>query len=95
MLERLLDALAALPLAPTYLVLMVLSAVENIFPPVPADTAVALGAFLALAGHELARNWDTVKALVADTNRALGIAALVLSVAAAAWLWRRSRRHPA
>jgi membrane protein DedA with SNARE-associated domain len=50
-LERLLDALAALPLVPTYLVLMVLSALENVFPPVPADTAVALGAFLARRGE--------------------------------------------
>jgi membrane protein DedA with SNARE-associated domain len=32
-------------------VLMVLSAVENVFPPVPADTAVALGAFLARRGQ--------------------------------------------
>lgn len=51
MLDGILDALAALPRAPTYLVLMVLSAVENVFPPVPADTAVALGAFLARRGH--------------------------------------------
>jgi membrane protein DedA with SNARE-associated domain len=50
-LDRLLDALVALPLIPTYLVLMVLSALENIFPPVPADTAVALGAFLARRGE--------------------------------------------
>jgi membrane protein DedA with SNARE-associated domain len=201
-LERLLDALASLPLVPTYLVLMALSGLENVFPPVPADTAVALGAFLArrgevsvvplaalcwlanvgsaagtyvlarrhgrgffrdgwgrkmmppevlsaleeayerwgvagiflsrflpglraavtpfagvaglpparalvpaaaasaiwyaflgFAGYELAQNWDAVKALVADTNRALGIAALVLGGAAAAWLWRRSRRR--
>ena len=51
MLERLLDALASLPLVPTYLVLMALSAVENVLPPVPADTAVALGAFLARRGE--------------------------------------------
>lgn len=51
MLERLLDALAALPLVPTYLALMALSALENVFPPVPADTAVALGAFLARRGE--------------------------------------------
>jgi membrane protein DedA with SNARE-associated domain len=201
-LDRLLDALAALPLVPTYLVLMVLSAVENIFPPVPADTAVALGAFLArrgeisvvplaalcwfantasaagmyafarthgpgffregwgrrimppgvlasleeaygrwgtagiflsrflpgvraavtpfagvaglgpmralvpaavasaiwyailaFVGYAVAENWDGVKALVADTNRVLGIAAVVLTTVAAVWLWRRSRRH--
>ena len=51
MLDRLLDALASLPLVPTYLVLMALSALENVFPPVPADTAVALGAFLARRGE--------------------------------------------
>jgi membrane protein DedA with SNARE-associated domain len=202
-LERLLGALASLPLVPTYLVLMALSALENVFPPVPADTAVALGAFLArrgeisvvplvilcwsanlasaagtyalgrrhgrgffrdgwgrkvmppgalaaleeaygrwgtagifvsrflpglraavppfagvaglsparalvpaaaasaiwyaflgFAGYALAGSWDAVKALVTDTNRALGLAALVLAGVAAAWLWRRSRRPP-
>lgn len=202
MLERLLDALASLPLVPTYLVLMALSALENVFPPVPADTAVALGAFLArrgevsvvplaalcwlanvgsaagtyvlarrhgrgffrdgwgrkimppevlaaleeayerwgvagiflsrflpglraavtpfaaiaglpparalvpaaaasaiwyaflaFAGYELAGNWDAVKSLVGDTNRVLGVAALVLAGAAGYWLWRRSRRR--
>jgi membrane protein DedA with SNARE-associated domain len=202
-LERLLDALASLPLVPTYLVLMALSALENVFPPVPADTAVALGAFLArrgeisvvplaalcwlsnvasaagtyafarrhgrgffrdgwgrklmppevlaaleeayarwgiagifvsrflpgvraavtpfagvaglpparalvpaalasaiwyaflaAVGSELAHNWEAVKALVADTNRVLALAALVLGLAAAVWLVRRSRRRP-
>jgi len=202
-LERLLDALASLPLVPTYLVLMALSALENVFPPVPADTAVALGAFLArrgevsvvplaalcwlanlasaagtyvvgrrhgrgffrdgwgrklmppeilaaleeaygrwgtsgiflsrflpglraavppfagvaglpaaralvpaaiasaiwyaflaFAGYQVAENWETVKTLVADTNRVLGIAALVLAAIAFVWLWRRSRRRP-
>lgn len=51
MLERFLDWLTALPTAPTYLVLALLSAVENVFPPVPADVAVALGAFLAQRGE--------------------------------------------
>jgi membrane protein DedA with SNARE-associated domain len=199
-LERLLDALAALPLVPTYLLLMALSALENVFPPVPADTAVALGAFLARrgevsvvplavlcwlanlasaagtylfarrhgktffqrgwgrklmgprtlaaleeayarwgvagifasrflpglraavtpfagiaglgaaralvpaavasaiwyaflasAGYTLAANWEAVKELVADTNRALAFVALAATLAAALWLWRRSR----
>jgi membrane protein DedA with SNARE-associated domain len=201
-LDRVLEALVALPLVPTYLVLMVLSAVENIFPPVPADTAVALGAFLArrgeisvvplaalcwfantvsaagmyafarthgpgffregwgrrimppgvlasleeaygrwgtagiflsrflpgvraavtpfagvaglgpmralvpaavasaiwyailaFVGYAVAENWDAVKALVADTNRLLGIAAVVLTTIAVVWLWRRSRNR--
>ena len=203
MLERLLDALASLPLVPTYLVLMALSALENVFPPVPADTAVALGAFLArrgevsvvplvalcwfanlasaagmyvvgrrhgrgffrdgwgrklmppevlaaleeaygrwgtagiflsrflpglraavppfagivglpvartlvpaaiasaiwyaflaFAGYEVAENWDAAKAIVADTNRVLAIAALVVAVIALVWLRRRARRRP-
>lgn len=51
MLDGALDALASLPLVPTYLVLMALSALENVFPLVPADTAVALGAFLARRGE--------------------------------------------
>jgi len=200
-LERLLDALASLPLVPTYLVLMALSALENVFPPVPADTAVALGAFLArrgeisvvplailcwlanlasacgtylvgrrhgraffrdgwgrkvmppevlagleeayarwgtaaifvsrflpglraavppfagvagfpalralvpaalasaiwyaflaAAGYQLAANWGAVKELVANANRALGLAALVVGTAAVVWLWRRTRK---
>jgi membrane protein DedA with SNARE-associated domain len=200
-LDRLLDALASLPVVPTYLVLVVLSALENVFPPVPADTAVALGAFLArrgqisvvplavlcwignlasaagtyalgrghgqaffregwgrriltprmletleevyrrwgvlgifvsrflpglraavtpfagvaglgaaralvpaaaasaiwyaflaAAGYAVARNWDAVKRLIADTNRVLALAALVASLAFAFWVWRRLRR---
>jgi len=50
-LERLLDTLASLPAVPTYLTLMALAALENVFPPVPADTALALGAFLARRGE--------------------------------------------
>jgi membrane protein DedA with SNARE-associated domain len=200
-LDRLLDALASLPLVPTYLVLMLLSALENVFPPVPADTAVALGAFLArrgeisvvplvvlcwlsnlasaaltylfarshgrtffregwgrriltprtlflleeayrrwgvlgifasrflpglraavtpfagiaglgaaralvpaaiasaiwyaflaAAGYALAQNWVAVKQLVADTNRVLAVVAIVLSLFAGLWIWRRARR---
>lgn len=51
MADAILDSLAALPVLPTYLVLMALSALENVFPPVPADVAVALGAFLARKGR--------------------------------------------
>ena len=52
MLDRFLDWLVALPTVPAVLVLMALSSLENVFPPVPADVAVVLGAFLARrAGH--------------------------------------------
>lgn len=48
--SHLLDTLQTLPPSPLYVVIGLLAAVENIFPPVPADTAVALGAFLAGRG---------------------------------------------
>lgn len=51
MLERFLDWLAHLPTLATYAVLALLSSLENVFPPVPADVAVALGAFLAQRGE--------------------------------------------
>jgi membrane protein DedA with SNARE-associated domain len=46
-LDSFLSWLASLPALPAALVLMALSALENVFPPVPADVAVVLGAFLA------------------------------------------------
>lgn len=55
MIDRFLDWLVALPTVPAFLVLMGLSALENVFPPVPADVAVVLGAFLARrAGRSVA-----------------------------------------
>jgi membrane protein DedA with SNARE-associated domain len=42
--------LESLPPGPLYGLIAALAAVENVFPPVPADTAVALGAFLAGRG---------------------------------------------
>jgi membrane protein DedA with SNARE-associated domain len=50
MMDATLDWLASLPTPATYGVLMVMSALENVFPPVPADVAVALGAFLSARG---------------------------------------------
>ena len=47
---ELLAFLEGLPPGPVYVLITALAAVENIFPPVPADTAVALGAFLAGRG---------------------------------------------
>ncbi len=47
MTENLLGWLVEIPAWASAAVLMLLSAVENIFPPIPADVAVALGAFLA------------------------------------------------
>jgi membrane protein DedA with SNARE-associated domain len=50
MVDALLDWLAGLPALAVYPVLMLLSALENVFPPVPADVAVALGAWLSRRG---------------------------------------------
>ena len=46
-----LDWLESLPIAALYVALGVIAAIENIFPPVPADTVVAFGSFLAARGH--------------------------------------------
>jgi membrane protein DedA with SNARE-associated domain len=46
-----LDWLSGLPPAALYGALAVVAAMENIFPPLPADTVVAFGAFLAARGH--------------------------------------------
>ena len=45
------DWLTALPPAVLYVVLAVVAGIENVFPPIPADTVVAFGAFLAARGH--------------------------------------------
>lgn len=47
----LLDWLGALPAAWLYLVIAVAAFAENVFPPLPADTAIALGAFVAARGE--------------------------------------------
>lgn len=72
MLDALLDWLARLPPAATYPVLMALSALENVFPPVPADVAVALGAFLAQRG-ELSALAIAVSCWAANTVSAAGM----------------------
>jgi membrane protein DedA with SNARE-associated domain len=46
----LLDWLGALPAPLLYLAIAVAAFAENIFPPLPADTAIALGAFVAARG---------------------------------------------
>ena len=51
MLERLLDWFAQLPPLALYAALAVTAAAENIFPPLPADTVVAFGSFIAARGE--------------------------------------------
>jgi membrane protein DedA with SNARE-associated domain len=49
--QSLLDWLVSLPLTALYLALCAVAAAENFFPPLPADTVVALGSFLAAKGE--------------------------------------------
>jgi membrane protein DedA with SNARE-associated domain len=46
-----LDWLSALPVAALYAMMFLAAAVENVFPPIPADTIVAFGSFLAARGQ--------------------------------------------
>ena len=48
--QRLLDWLAALPALALYASLAGAAAIENVFPPFPADTVVAFGSFIAARG---------------------------------------------
>ena len=43
--------LETLPVGALYASLALIAAIENVFPPVPADTVVAFGSFLAARGH--------------------------------------------
>lgn len=40
-----------MPIGTLYAALGIVAAIENVFPPIPADTVVALGSFLAARGH--------------------------------------------
>lgn len=51
LIEDIINALLGLPPTAVYTVIGVLAGVENVFPPVPADTAVAIGAFLSAGGR--------------------------------------------
>src|SRR5690606_5417928 len=50
LIESLVERLAELPPVAVYAVLALLAAAENVLPPLPADTAVAVGAFLSHRG---------------------------------------------
>ena len=49
--QPLLDWLSSLPPVALYAALALTAAAENVFPPLPADTVVAFGSFLAARGH--------------------------------------------
>jgi membrane protein DedA with SNARE-associated domain len=67
-----LDWVGALPLGLLYLLLGSIAAAENVFPPVPADSVVALGSFLAARGHGSA--WVAFAAVwVGNVAGAMGV----------------------
>jgi len=49
--DSLLAWLSSVPIGTLYVALAAIAAIENVFPPVPADTVVALGSFLAGRGQ--------------------------------------------
>ena len=49
--DSLLAWLSSVPIGTLYVALAAVAAIENVFPPVPADTVVALGSFLAARGQ--------------------------------------------
>ena len=81
MLDSFLDWLTGLPTPAIYVTLVTLSAVENVFPPVPADVAVALGAFLAQRGEVSAPF--------------LGALCWLANCLSASWTYFLGRRHGA
>lgn len=48
--EAIINSLSQLPLPTLYLSIVAISAIENVFPPFPADAVVAFGSFLAARG---------------------------------------------
>jgi membrane protein DedA with SNARE-associated domain len=77
--EAFLAWVSGLPGIAVYAVLVVLSAVENVFPPVPADVAVVLGAFMGRQG--------TVSAPL------LGFLCWIGNTASSAGMYFYARRH--
>ena len=77
--DRFLDWVALLPTPAVYVVLTLLSAVENVFPPVPADVAVVLGAFLSQRG--------------VTSAPVLGLVCWLANTTSAAGMYYLGRRH--
>lgn len=91
MLEDWITWVAGLPPVAIYGVIALMAAIENIFPPFPADTAIALGAFLAHRG--VTDPWMVfVVTFVANMTGAMAMYALAARHAAALFGSRHLRR---
>lgn len=73
LIEAFLARIADLPPAGIYAVIGILAALENIFPPVPADTAVALGAFLAARDDDISIVVVYLITVVSNIASAIGV----------------------
>jgi membrane protein DedA with SNARE-associated domain len=82
-----LDWLTGLPPLALYLTLAVVAAIENVFPPVPADTVVALGAFLAARGE--ASPWLTFAATFVGNMSGVALTYWLGRRYGSAWIARR------
>jgi membrane protein DedA with SNARE-associated domain len=83
----LMDWLSHVPMSVLYLLMAAFAAVENVFPPVPADTVVALGSWLAARGQGSAF-WAIVATWVGNVAGA-GAMYFVGRRHGTAWMHRR------
>ena len=100
LLHQLFGWLTSLPPLALYAALAASAAAENVFPPLPADTIIAFGAFLAahgeasLAGAFLATWLGNVGGAVLMYYLGRRFGAVVIAALVVAWLLlRRGRRH--
>lgn len=92
MVESLLAWLGGLPPVAIYGVIALLAAIENVFPPFPADTGIALGAFLSHRG--LTDPWLVFAVtLTANIGGAMGMYFLAARHAPALFRSRVARRY--
>jgi membrane protein DedA with SNARE-associated domain len=82
-----LEWLTSLPPLALYLTLALVAAIENVFPPVPADTVVALGAFLAARGE--ASPWLTFASTFAGNMSGVALTFWLGRAYGSAWIARR------
>jgi membrane protein DedA with SNARE-associated domain len=82
-----LDWLTGLPPLALYLTLAFVAAIENVFPPVPADTVVALGAFLAARGD--ASPWLTFGSTLVGNMSGVALTFWLGRRYGSAWIARR------
>ena len=83
--------LTSLPPLALYLALGIVAAIENVFPPIPADTVVALGAFLAARGEASALL--TFTATFVGNMSGVALTFWLGRRYGSAWIGRRFFRH--